>query len=257
MNRTVHKFCAWSGPLCLALMVIGFVVMAGFIPARPATQSAQQTAQFLVENRDMIKWGLIVSMFAAPLLMPFSASISIHMRRIEGRYPALAMTELGLGAIFVLEFIYLIFFWQTATFRTDRAPELVQLLDDMGWIPFVGMTSTVVLQVSVFGVAILLDRRERPVFPRWLGYYNLWVALMFLPGTFNVFYQSGPLSRNGIIAWYIPLIVFATWLVITSFYLSRAVDSMADDEPVRFDGTLPRTPDTATSAEIGPASHGR
>jgi hypothetical protein len=254
MNRTVHKFCAWSGTLCLALMVVGFVVMAGFIPARPAGESAQQTAQFLLENRDMIKWGLIISMFGAPLLMPFSASISIHMRRIEGRYPALAMTELGLGAIFVLEFIYLIFFWQTATYRTDRAPELVQLLDDMGWIPFVGLTSTIVLQVSVFGVAVLLDRRERPVFPRWLGYYNLWVALMFLPGTFNVFYQSGPLSRNGIIAWYIPLIVFATWLVITSFYLSRAVDTMADDEPVGFDGTLPRAPDKSTSAEISPAS---
>src|ERR1700746_737928 len=98
MNRTVHKLCAWSGTLCLALMVIGFVVMAGFIPARSPRQSAEQTAQFLLENRDMIKWGLIVSMFAAPLLMPFSASISIHMRRIEGRYPALAMAELGLGA---------------------------------------------------------------------------------------------------------------------------------------------------------------
>jgi hypothetical protein len=257
MNRTVHKFCAWSGTLCLALMVVGFILFAGFIPARSASQSAEQTAQFLVANRDMIKWGLIVSMFAAPLLMPFAASISIHIRRIEGRYPALAMTELGLGAIFVLEFIYLIFFWQTATFRPDRAPELIQLLDDMGWIPFVGMTSTIVLQVTVFGVAILLDRRERPVFPRWLGYYNLWVALMFLPGTFNVFYQDGPLSRNGIIAWYIPLTVFASWLLITSFYLSRAVDTMADDEPVSFDGTVPRAPDGATSDEISPASHGR
>jgi hypothetical protein len=257
MNRTVHKFCAWSGTLSLALMVVGFVVLAGFIPARSPSQSAQQTAQFLLENRDMIEWGLIVAMFAAPLLMLFAASMSIHMRRIEGRYPALAMAELGLGAILVLEFIYLIFFWQTATYRTDRAPELIQLLDDMGWIPFVGLTSTIVLQVTVFGVAILLDRRERPVFPRWLGYYNLWVALMFLPGTFNVFYQSGPLSRNGIIAWYIPLTVFATWLVITSFYLSRAVDTMADDEPVRFDGTLPRAPDGATSAEISPASRGR
>ena len=247
MNRTVHKFCAWSGTLCLALMVVGFVVMAGFIPARPAGERAHQTAQFLLENRDMIKWGLIISMFGAPLLMPFSASISIHMRRIEGRYPALAMTELGLGAIFVLEFIYLIFFWQTATYRADRAPELIQLLDDMGWIPFVGMTSTIVLQVSVFGVAILLDRRERPVFPRWLGYYNLWVALMFLPGTFNVFYESGPLSRNGIVAWYIPLVVFATWLVITSFYLSRAVDTMADDEPVNVDGMVPSAPEQATS----------
>src|ERR1700758_2289644 len=205
MNRTVHKFCAWSGTLCLALMVVGFVVLAGFIPARSPTHSAPETARFLLENRDMIKWGLIVSMFAAPLLMPFAVSISIHMRRIEGRYPALAMTELGLGAILVLEFIYLIFFWQTATYRTDRAPELIQLLNDMGFVPFVGLTSTAVLQVTVFGVTILLDRRERPVFPRWLGYYNLWVALMFLPGTFNVFYQSGPLSRNGIIAWYIPL----------------------------------------------------
>src|ERR1700758_3575486 len=149
MNRTVHKFCAWSGTLCLALMVVGFVVMAGFIPARPASQSSQQTAQFLLENRDMIKWGLIVSMFGAPLLMPFSASISIHMRRIEGRYPALAMTELGLGAIFVLEFIYLIFFWQTATYRADRAPELIQLVDDMGRRPRGGVPSTIVLQVTV------------------------------------------------------------------------------------------------------------
>src|SRR5262249_42242061 len=123
----------------------------------------------------------------------------------------------------------------------------------MGWIPFVGLTSTLVLQVTVFGVAILLDRRKRPVFPRWLGYYNLWVALMFLPGTFNVFYQSGPLSRNGIIASYIPLTVFATWLVITSFYLSRAVDTMADDELVRFGGSAP-APQQATSAHDSPAS---
>src|ERR1700752_1300635 len=74
MNRTVHKLCAWSGTLCLALMVVGFILLAGFIPARSARQSAQQTAQFLLANRDMIKWGLIVAMFAASLLMPFAAS---------------------------------------------------------------------------------------------------------------------------------------------------------------------------------------
>jgi hypothetical protein len=253
MNKTVHKFCAWSGTLCLAFLMVGFVGFAGFIPARSPSHSAQQTAQFLLGNRDMIKWGLIVAMFGAPLLMPFAASISIHMRRIEGRYPALALTELGLGAILVLEFIYLIFFWQTATFRADRAPELVQLLDDMGWVPFVGLTSTIVLQVAVFGIAILLDRRERPVFPRWLGYYNLWVALMFLPGTFNVFYLDGPLSRNGAIAWYIPLTVFSTWLPITSFYLSRAVDTMTDDEPGVSDPTTPRASDPIRTAGIGPA----
>jgi hypothetical protein len=102
----------------------------------------------------------------------------------------------------------------------------------MAWIPFVGLSSTVVLGVAVFGIAILLDRRAQPVFPRWLGYFNLWCALMFTPGTFNVFFHNGPLAWNGIIAWYLPVTVFAIWLVVISIYLSKAVDTMDDDERV-------------------------
>jgi hypothetical protein len=40
------------------------------------------------------------------------------------------------------------------------------------------------------------------------------------------------LAWNGIVAWYLPLIVFASWLIINPIYLSKAVDSMADDEPI-------------------------
>jgi hypothetical protein len=229
MNRTVHKFCAWSGTLCMAAMGIGFILIAGFVPTRSPGQTALETAQFIIDHRDTIRWGMIITMAASPLLLTYSVSMAIHMRRIEGRFPALAMIEFGLGAIVVLEFIYIIFFWQTATFRVDRAPELIQLLNDMAWIPFVGLTSTLVVQVACFGIAVLLDRRERPIFPRWLGYYNLWVALMFTPGTFNVFFHGGPLAWNGIIAWYIPLSVFATWMIINPIYLAKAVDSMESD----------------------------
>jgi hypothetical protein len=230
MNRTVHKFCAWSGVCLLIIMGIGFVLLAGYIPTRSPSQSAAETAQFLLENRDRIRWGMILTMFSAALLQPFYTEIALQMRRIEGRYPALALIQFGLGTLLVLEFIYLIFFWQTAVYRVDRAPELVQLLNDMAWIPFVGLSSTVVLGVAVFGIAILLDRRPQPVFPRWLGYFNLWAALMFTPGTFNVFFQDGPLAWNGIVAWYLPVAVFAIWLIVISIYLSKAVDSMGEDE---------------------------
>jgi len=232
MNRTVHKFCAWSGVLLLIIMAVGFILLAGYIPTRSPSQSAAETAQFIIENRTRIRWGMILTMFAAALLEPFYTEITLQMRRIEGRYPALALIQFGLGTLLVLEFIYLIFFWQTATYRVERSPELIQLLNDMAWIPFVGLSSTVVLGVAVFGIAILLDRRPQPVFPRWLGYFNLWCALMFTPGTFNVFFHNGVLAWNGILAWYIPLAVFATWLVVISIYLSKAVDGMADDEPV-------------------------
>src|SRR6202041_256310 len=84
MNRTVHKLCAWSGTLCLVTMVISFVLLAGFIPTRSPSDSALETAQFILGHRDRIRWGMILCMFSASLLMPYAASMAIHMRRIEG-----------------------------------------------------------------------------------------------------------------------------------------------------------------------------
>jgi len=34
MNRTVHKFCTWSGTLRLVSMAIGFILIAGIVPTR-------------------------------------------------------------------------------------------------------------------------------------------------------------------------------------------------------------------------------
>ena len=94
MNRTVHKFCAWSGTLCLVSMAIGFILIAGFVPTRSPGQNAVETAQFIIGHRDRIRWGMILCMFSASLLMPFTVSMAIHMRRIEGRFPALARRRL-------------------------------------------------------------------------------------------------------------------------------------------------------------------
>jgi hypothetical protein len=40
------------------------------------------------------------------------------------------------------------------------------------------------------------------------------------------------LAWNGIVAWYLPLAVFASWLIINPICLSKAVDTMPDDETV-------------------------
>lgn len=57
---------------------------------------------------------------------------------------------------------------------------------------------------GVGGWVILQDRENR-YFPRWLGYYNLWAALIFTPGTFNMFFHHGPLAWNGFIVFWIPV----------------------------------------------------
>ncbi|GLB93525.1 hypothetical protein Mkiyose1665_03070 [Mycobacterium kiyosense] len=221
----MHKFCAWSGIVCLVLMVAGFIGLARFFPPPSPALTTAETTRFILDHTTTIRWGMVVTMAAAVFLGVLAVEIAVQMRRIEGRFPALAMIEFGFGMLFVLEFLYLLFFWQTATFRADRDPKLVELLNDMAWIPFVGLTGTAAAQVAAFGVAILIDRRPTPVFPRWLGYVNLWTAMIFCAGTFNVFFKRGPLAWNGLLAWWLPVVVFGVWLVLVSVYLIRAVQS--------------------------------
>jgi hypothetical protein len=230
MNRTAMKLSAWSGIAFIILIAIGFWGLADFIPPPSPHDSAAQIAHFFREHKTGIRFGMIISMMASGLLGPFVAVITVQMRRIEGRHSVLAYTWLALGAIFGLEFIYLIFFWQTASFRPDRAATIIQSLNDMAWIPFVGLSSTIILMPAVFGIVILNDKRPTPVFPRWFGYFNLWAATMFAPGSFNVFFHTGPLAWNGLFAFYIPVGIFAIWCVVVSLQVVSAVKLQIAEE---------------------------
>lgn len=225
MNHFILKICSWSGLVAVILIGLSFWG-AGFIPIPPPNLSSMQTAALIIENRNAIRFGMIVAMAASALLVPYAVAMTIQMRRIEGEHSPLAYIQLGAGSLLALEFIYLLFFWQVATFRVDRAPELIELLNDMAWVPFVGLSSTLILQALVFGVAILAYKSSTAIFPRWLGYFSLFSGLSFVPGTFNVFFMSGPLAWNGIIAIYIPATIYLIWTAVNCLYMAKAVDNM-------------------------------
>lgn len=227
---TVQRACAGAGLLFIGTMAVGFVVVSMMIPPPPPGDQATQTADFFLGSANRIRFGLIISQFSAALLVPLAAVIALQMRRIEGRSPALSLIQFASGVLLSLEFIYLIFFWQAAVFRTDRAPELVQLLNDMAWIPYLGLSSTVVMQAVSFGIAVLMDKRASPVFPRWFGYFQIWAALLFTPGSFNVYFHDGPLAWNGVIALYLPIAVYFLWTVVTPVYLLKAINHQEAEE---------------------------
>jgi hypothetical protein len=223
MSATAQRVCTLCGLGLVELFFVGFGAIAQFLVPQPPTDGATQFVLKFAEHRTRIRVGLLITMFGAALLVPWSAGLFVQLRRAEGRFSPLPYVQMLCGTLFSLEFIYLIMFWQTAAFRADTSPELVRLLTDMGWIPFVGLTSTAVVMAFALGFSMLSDERAEPVFPRWAGYFNLWVAFMFTPGSLCVFFKTGPFAYNGLLAWYLPVAVFTVWMPLNTALCLRAI----------------------------------
>jgi hypothetical protein len=99
--------------------------------------------------------------------------------------------------------------------------------------------STFVSELALFGVAVLIDRRPRPIFPPWLGFLNTWRALVFSPPSFLVFFKTGPLAWNGLLVWWVPVAAFLLWFAPNFVCLLKAVGS-DDGAPSTRDAVLER-----------------
>jgi hypothetical protein len=224
VSRRVQKLCIWAGPVMGVLFVVGFVV-AGFWPPPSPNQTAAEVAAMIDKDRTAIRVGIVICLASCPLLMPFLAAFTIQMKRIEGLRPIMAYTALALGALATVEFVIPYVFMLVSTYRPDTDPDVTRALFDLSWFFFLGVISTFVLELVLFGVAVLIDKRPRPAFPRWLGYVNIWLALMFTPASFLVFFKTGPLAWNGVLVWWVPVAAFLLWFVPNFIYLLKAVDS--------------------------------
>jgi hypothetical protein len=231
--------CAWTGAIVLPLFFLGFGMLAGFIPPPSPHDGPAEVARMFQLHTNQLRLGLIISMFACGLMGVFFAEISAQLKRIEGRIPSLAYVQLACGAVLVVEFILPLFFWLTAAYRPySRDPGITQALNDLAWLPFVGATSSVFCQFLAIGLAVLGERGSVPVFPRWAGYFNIWMALMVTPGTVCVFVKDGPFAWNGVLSFWIPLSAFTVWLATMTALLVRATAVRPGIEATRadFDG---------------------
>jgi len=235
MNATSQRICAWAGPVCAASWLLGFWVFAGFVPPPSPQDDALTIARRFAEDTNSIRFGLILLMIGGALYAPWSAVISVQLKRIEGRYSPMAYTQLALGAVFVVVFIAPVMIWQTAAFRPDGDPEIIQRLNDLGWIMFLAPVATIFVQGAAITIAILQDRRENPVFPRWFAYFNLFAMVDFQCGALIPFFKSGPFAWNGLFSWWIPLSVFTIWMLVLSWQLLRAISEQEKEEADRSD----------------------
>lgn len=222
VNSKTQLLCAWAGPLAQVLWVAGFWLLARWIPPPSPSDDPLAVQTMYLNNLEGIRAGMLVATMGAALLGPFSAALATQMKRIEGRNSPLAYTQLGLGMVTILLFVIPCFVMEAAAFRPERNPVVMQALNDVAWLPFVGAYQTTFIQLVAVAICIFRDTRLR-LFPRWLGYFTLWVALSLVPAGFCVFLKIGPFAWNGFLAFWLALAVFCGWFITMFIYLRKAI----------------------------------
>lgn len=221
MELKVQRALIWSGLAMIGLWLGAFLFIAGFIPPSAPRSSADTIVRLYSDHNNAIKIGMVVSMLGSALLVPYAVAISGQLKRIPGA-KALADIQMVSCALLSLEFITPIGVWMAASFRVDgRSADVTEAMHDIGWILFMTVIWSLFVQVVAIGVAILIDQRPEPVLPRWLGYLNIWVALLILPAGMVLFFNDGPFAWNGVVGLYIPLTAFVIWISSMTIVIHR------------------------------------
>lgn len=230
MNVRSQLICAWSAIAFAAMSLVG-LLLADFIPPISPNLGAEAVAAIYQDGTLSKRLGILLVMTSGGFICPFAAVLAVQMKRIEGEVSPFTYTQLGAGCVASLVLVFTGVFWTAAAFRPDFDPALTMLLNDLGWIMILMTFAPFIMQNIALGLCILGDTRPEPVFPRWVGYYNLWVAVLFTPGGLLTFFKTGPFAWDGLFVWWIPLLVFLTWYLLMFVMVLGVIKREAAIEP--------------------------
>ena len=224
------NFGIWSGAGYCVLLFLGWWI-AGFIPPPSPMDSPEQIAGLYQGNTFQIRIGMVIVMFSAIFYMPWTAAIAYFISRIDGRVGMLTWCQIMAGTCNVMLTFYPPLVWLSNSFRPERNQQITYFINDTAWLMFVGGLTPLLPAIITFAIAVLLKPRGSAYFPRWLGYFNLWLLVLLLPGQLMFFFKSGPFAWDGLLAFWVPISLFVVWFAVMIVMMQKAlqVDQQSGD----------------------------
>jgi len=217
LNYRFQQLCACSG-LALVFILFPLLILMGFFPPPTPAEGPDAIAAHYAKSSWIFLLGGSVSVQMSALGVMWTAVISLQLRNIEGAAPPIfSLCQLACGVLANSVFIFGCVGWVVSAFRPERAPEIIQTVNDLAFILFLGTVTPLIGQALTIGIAIFSDESDEPIFPRWAGFFNCWVAAIFVPAGLIPFFKSGPFAWHGLFGLWLPVLVFGAWIVIMSF----------------------------------------
>ena len=228
LYRTLLKACAWTGPTMTALFLIGAVPLANFfVPPYSARHSPAEVAQMYADNLTGIRLGCVVMCFSAALFLPFGLAIAAAVRQGDPAGVLLSWIQVASVAVASIVILFIPIFWGIGTYRVGAvSAEITQTWNDAGWFGVLFAVPPFSLWCVAIAIAIM---RSGSRLPRWLGYLNLWMAILFMPAMMMIFFKHGPFAQNGVLTFWMPVTVFFGWIITMSWASARAANNQSHD----------------------------
>jgi hypothetical protein len=222
VERTFQRMCAISGIVC-PLLFFGGLMLCRFLPPLRPGASAIEIAMHYQQHATGIRFGAALILLASMFYIAYSGAIYGQIRRIPGTGHTAGGVALAGGAVAAVTFMIPAMLWAVTAFRPDRSPETTQTLNDVAWFIVVMPWAPFMAQNFAFAFAILADARSRPLFPRWLGYLNIWATIVYTPAIVLQFFKDGPFAWNGLFVFWLPAVVFGIQFLANTVWLLKAV----------------------------------
>jgi hypothetical protein len=230
MNIDDQRICLWLVPVFGTLLLIAACTF--LVPPSSPMMSAQEVAHFYQENVAQVRASTVVFNVCGIMFVPFYMVIVVQMQRMANPSRAFAYSYLSAAASGGTMFALADLGWLIAAFRPERNPQLTLLLNDMAWMAFITPVGFIMAQNLCLALSIYMDAGQKPVFPRWVGHFNIVTALLMAPGAFALMYMEGPLAWDGVLAFWGRTGTFAMYIVVMFFVVRAAVDQQEREQRV-------------------------
>ena len=216
MGTSGQSICLWTAPIVGAFWVACFLAVPGFTTPISPTMPAEAVAAFYADpdNLARTRYGMILFNWFGIGFLPFYGLITVQMKRMAHNSEVLAYGFLATATSAATLLSVAILYFQVAAFRPDRAPAIVQLINDFAWMTFTVPVSFLMAQAGILALAIFLDRQATPIYPRWIAHFNILVLLLLAPCVYASIRLTGPLAWDGFWSYWLRIAVFVAWTLV-------------------------------------------
>jgi hypothetical protein len=222
MDPFWQRLCIWAGPLSLLCAMTG-LSFTGFSLPMSSEFKPEQVARFYADHRAGIRVAGCFFLFCSAFMMIFAAAISAQLQRIEGKVTPWVFVQLIGGVMGNVPLALTGIIWSVAAFRPERPPEVLQAINDLAMFILELPAPTAAIQFLGIIFVVLGDRSANPVFPKWVAYLNIIVAILFLPGVAGgVLVDWKSMGWDGFLAYTMPSMALSSWVILMFIALFRA-----------------------------------